>query len=122
MKHFLFVFALAAGGLALATDTAEDLHIRESGQLFVVRAIPGQKLTQIFVAGHKAGEIQFQKLRVKGRYTLNGKSRDLPLIRENDHFVTTENLAGRSVQLDIQDEGTQKGENINLDFSKKPKR
>lgn len=102
MKSLLLIFFFPL--LAAAADKFEDLHIKEAGQFFVIKIIPGNKQTQFFVAGNKALQLDLNKIQIKGSYFLNGQEKPFHLKRTNDSFTTSTPLTGKQLRIEIQDD------------------
>jgi hypothetical protein len=119
MKFFLISLLLSVVALSpvWATDTAEDLHIKEEGQFFVVSVFPGKKETQFFIAGNKVAQVNIDKLHITGSYFENGEEKSFKIYRTKGHFATNAPLADKEINLEIKDD-SQKMDRLKVKLKK----
>ncbi len=117
MKKILLFILLVTPPL-WALDTNEDLHIKETGQMFIVRVIPGKKQTEFFITGKKVLNVDLSNLRVQGNYLSGSDKKFFKLTNDKDRFVTNEDITGKSIQLEIKTPA-EKVDVINIDLKRK---
>lgn len=117
MKKLIFILQLICI-LAFAVDSTQDLHLQETGQFFVLKIIPGKKQTQFYITGHKAVEIDLNKLQINASYLFQGKEKTISLTRRGDHFISNSSLVGKELQFEIKDEAAGKTDQLKFKLKK----
>jgi hypothetical protein len=95
-------------------NRTEDLHQKETSELFEVTMIPKTGETQFFIAGKRTQIRHFENLEVKGTYQDGEGEKPFTLFRRQDHFYTKDQIKGRDVSLEIKDSESGQKEKINV--------
>lgn len=85
-----------------AIDPNDPSHISQSGQMFMVKIVPGAKETSLYVLGKKTALLKFDKLKVQASLFVGNEEKIIALIRKKGHFVTQTPLVGDELNLKLQ--------------------
>lgn len=86
-----------------AINPNEDLHIKESGQLFTVQIYPGKSQTEFYITGRKVLKLDLQKLEIEASYFSKNEKKIFKLYPYQNHFITKENIQGKAIDLKIKE-------------------
>lgn len=115
MKIIVLLLGLVFQVLAQEPVDPKDVsHLKQAGQMFTVKIIPGAKESTVYVLGKEAAKIKIDKLKVEATLFEGKLEKKISLERKNDFFVVKSPLKGDSLNLKIQDEAPQKMEEIKI--------
>lgn len=95
-------------------DPKDVSHLKQAGQMFTVKIVPGAKESTVYILGKEAAKIKIDKLKIEATLFEGKLERKILLERKSDFFVTKSPLKGDSLNLKIQDEAPQKVEEIKI--------
>ncbi len=98
----------------VVVNPQDPSHISESGQMFMVKIIPGKKETSFFILGKKSATLKFDQLRVQATLFVGNEEKVLNLVRKQDHFVTSTPLVGDHLDLKLQSDENKGNEELRI--------
>lgn len=115
MKVILILLGLVFQSLAQEPVDPKDVsHLKQAGQMFTVKIVPGAKESTFYVLGKEAAKIKIDNLKIEATLFEGKMEKKIALEKKSDYFVTKTSLKGDSINLKIQDEKPNKIEEIKI--------
>lgn len=118
MKNiFLIITVLASFQFSRAQnpiDPKDVSHLKQAGEMFTVKIIPGDKVSSFYILGKEAAKIKIDKLSVEATLFVGTNEKKIILEKKKDHFTTITPLIGDSIRLKLKDQQPEKMEEIRI--------
>ncbi|NUM59644.1 MAG: hypothetical protein HUU56_13475 [Bdellovibrionaceae bacterium] len=89
-------------------DPKNQNHLQESGQMFTVQIIPGEKVSKIYVLGKESAKIKIEDLKIEASVFVGQNEKKLTLERKKDFFSIHSPLKGDKIYLKLKDKNLDK--------------
>lgn len=109
-----FLIKLAFSWAQDSIDPKDVSYLKQTGQMFTVKIIPGDKESKFFILGKEAIKIKLDKLKIEASLVSGKLEKKISLRQQEDYFVTSVPLKGDQLNLKIQEEAPGKMDEIKI--------
>ncbi len=82
-------------------DPKDISHLKQSGNMFTVTVVPGDKSSKFYIFGKEAAKIKIDNLSIEASLYIGENEKKLTLQRKSDYFTTTTPLKGDHLFLKL---------------------
>lgn len=95
-------------------DPKDINHLKQSGNLFTVTVVPGDKSSKFYILGKEAARIKIDNLSIEASLFIGENEKKLTLQRKSDYFTTTTPLKGDHLFLKLKTKPEDKVDEIKI--------
>lgn len=129
LKKIIFLF-LIIGFIGLSTfswaqnpmdpsatsspDPKDISHLKQSGNMFTVTVVPGDKSSKFYILGKEAAKIKIDNLSIEASLFIGENEKKLTLLKKRDYFTTSTPLKGDHLFLKLKNKPEDKVDEIKI--------